>query len=246
MPPAGAGQIKQFFSNLHTPLFALQKTAKAGGTYLQNQTITRQSLLKENYEIKRQKEILEIKLGHLSSLSKENRVLRQQLKMRPRAEWNPRLSNIIGRDPANWWRSILIDLGSKQGAKLDMPVVANTGLIGRIEEVFPNHSRVALLGNPNCRISVIVASTGENGILTASGETVYDPTLLKLRYLPGATHAQPNDKLYSSGLGKIFPRNIYIGKILAIETNPGSLTTTATVKLSTNTSQLHIVWVLML
>ncbi len=245
LSPATATRAKRFFSSFYTPLFSTQKTAQAAGDYLSNQTVSRKTLLNENAELKRQNEILELKLSQIVSLSKENRTLREQLQMRPRAEWNPRLSHIMGRDPSNWWRSILIDLGSKEGVKADMPVVAKTGLIGRVQEVYPNRSRVALLGDPDCRISVTVEATGENGILTASGGTVYDPTLVKLTHLPGVTHARPGDELYSSGLGEIFPRGIFVGKLLAIESSPGSLTTTATVKLSTNTSQLHEVWVLM-
>tara|TARA_B100001123_G_scaffold448265_1_gene608570 strand:- start:367 stop:1173 length:807 start_codon:yes stop_codon:yes gene_type:complete len=245
LPPTTATYIKQFFNTIHAPLYSIQKTAKAGGDYLSSQTVSRQTLLKENKDLKNQNNILELQLSRLPSLSRENRELREQLKMRPRIGWNPRLSHIIGRDPSNWWRSIMIDLGSKEGIKLDMPVVAKTGLIGRVEEVFQSRSRVALLGNPNCRISATVTSTGENGILISSGETVFDPTLVKLTHLPGASHVRPGDKIYSSGLGEIFPRDIFIGKILAVDSSPGSLTTKATVKLSTNTSKLHNVWVLM-
>ena len=245
LSPATATRAKRLFSSFYAPLFSAQKTAQATGEYLSNQTVSRKSLLIENTELKRQNAILELKLSQIVPLSKENHTLREQLQMRPRAEWNPRLAHIIGRDPSNWWRSILVDLGSKEGVKIDMPVVAKTGLIGRVQEVYPDRSRVALLGDPNCQISATVEASGENGILTASGGTVYDPTLLKLTHLPGVTHARPGDELYSSGLGEIFPQGIYIGKLLAIESSPGSLTTTATVKISTNTSQLRKIWVLM-
>ena len=51
--------------------------------------------------------------------------------------------------------------------------------------------------------------------------------------------------LFTSGLGEIFPRGILVGKLLAVEPAPGSLTTTAQVKLSVNSSKLNEVWVLM-
>ena len=245
LPPATAKRAKHLFSSFYTPLFETQRIAQNTGEYLSNQTVSREALLDENAKLKHQNSILELKLEQIVPLSRENRNLREQLKMRPRSEWNPRLSRIIGRDPSNWWRSIMIDLGAIDGVEIDMPVVAKTGLIGRVQEVYPNRSQVALLGDPDCRISVTIEPTGEIGILKSSGGTIYDPTLVKLTHLPGVTHARPADKIYSSGLGEVFPRGIYVGKLLAIESRHGSLTTTATVKLSTNTSQLHQVWVLM-
>ena len=245
LSPTAAKRAKRLFSSLYTPLFKTQRIAQSTGEYLSNQTISREALLDENAELKRQNSILELKLDQTVPLSRENRDLREQLKMRPRPEWNPRFARIIGRDPSNWWRSILIDLGANDGVKIDMPVVAKTGLIGRVQEAYPNRSQIALLGDPDCRVSVTIEATKETGILKSTGETVYDPTLVKLTHLPGVTLARPGDKLYSSGLGEIFPRGIYVGKLLAIHSRPGSLTTTATVKLSTNTSQLNEVWVLM-
>ena len=125
-----------------------------------------------------------------------------------------------------------------------MPVLGGDGLIGRVSEVHPHRSRVALIGDPACRISVTIEATGESGILSANGGTVFDPTLVDLRFLPATTEARPGDTLYTSGLGEIFPRGIPVGKLIAVEPAPGALTTTARVKLAVNSSKLNQVWVL--
>ena len=245
LSPKGSAQAKRVFSSFYIPLFSAQKTAQTAGDYLTNQTTPRETLLRENNELKRQNEILELKLRHISVLSRENRALRQQLKMQPEPGWNPRLTRIVGRDPSNWWRSIQIDLGSSEGVKTDMPVLANGGLIGRVQEVYLHRSRVALLGDPDCRISATIEATGESGVLSSSGGTVFDPTITELLYLPAGTETRAGDKLYTSGLGEVFPRGIHIGKILAVETAHGELTTKASVKLAINPSILNEVWVLM-
>tara|TARA_B100000959_G_scaffold213898_1_gene225113 strand:+ start:66 stop:872 length:807 start_codon:yes stop_codon:yes gene_type:complete len=245
LSPEGSAQAKRIFGSFYTPLFSAQKTAQTTSDYLANQAIPHKTLLKENTELKRQNEILELKLGELSNLSRENRILRQQLKMQPKLEWNPRLSRIVGRDPSNWWRSIQIDLGSSDGVTIDTPVMANGGLIGRVQETYLHRSRVALLGDPICRISATIAETKESGILSSSGGTIFDPTLAELLYLPANTKARAGDKIYTSGFGEVFPRGIHIGKILAVETTSGELTTKASVKLAINPSLLNEVWVLM-
>ena len=35
------------------------------------------------------------------------------------------------RDPANWWRTIQIDRGSRDGMRVDFPVLTSEGLVGR-------------------------------------------------------------------------------------------------------------------
>ncbi|SVE08887.1 uncharacterized protein METZ01_LOCUS461741, partial [marine metagenome] len=100
LSPKGSAQAKRVFGSFYIPLFSAQKTAQTAGDYLTNQTTPRETLLRENKELKRQNEILELKLRHISILSRENRTLRQQLKMQPEPGWNPRLTRIVGRDPS--------------------------------------------------------------------------------------------------------------------------------------------------
>lgn len=245
LSPDSSARLKRVLSSFYIPLFTAQKTAEATGDVLVNQTTPRKLLLEELRHLKQQNLSLELRLSQTQSLERENRSLREQLQLRPRPEWNPRLTRIVGRDPANWWRSVLIDLGSKDGVAVDMPVMSSQGLVGRVQEVHDHRSRVALLGDPACRISVTIEATGESGIISASGGTVFDPTLVNLLYLPANTEGRAGDPLYTSGLGDIFPRGIPVGKLLTIDSAPGALTTQASVKLAVNSSKLNEVWVLM-
>ena len=245
LSPDSSARLKRAFSSFFIPLFSLQKGAEQAGDLIADNVAPRKELLQEISDLKQSNQMLRLRLARNENLIQENDNLRKQLKLLPKAEWNPRLTRIVGRDPANWWRSVQIDLGSMDGVKVDMPVLAAEGLVGRVQEVHPHRSRVALLGDPACRISVTIKATGESGVLNAGGGTVFDPTLVDLLFLPASTEARPGDTLFTSGLGEIFPRGIPVGKLLAVEPAPGALTTTARVKLSVNSSKLNEVWVLM-
>ena len=240
-----SARLKRTFSSFFIPLFSLQKGMEQVGDLISDNGTPRKVLLQELHDLKQSNQLLRLQRAQNQNLTQENVNLRKQLKLLPKAEWNPRLTRIVGRDPANWWRSAQIDLGSMDGVKVDMPVLAAEGLVGRVQEVHPHRSRVALLGDPACRISVTVKATGESGVLNADGGTVFNPTLVDLLFLPSSTKARPGDALFTSGLGEIFPRGILVGKLLAVEPAPGALTTTARVKLSVNSSKLNDVWVLM-
>jgi rod shape-determining protein MreC len=238
-------RLKRIFSSFFIPLFSLQKGTEQIGDFITDNSTPRKILLQELQDLKQTNQVLHLRLAQNQNLILENENLRKQLKLVPKREWNPRLTRVVGRDPANWWHSALIDLGSTDGIKIDMPVLATEGLVGRVQEVHPHRSRVALLGDPACRISVTVKATGESGVLNAGGGTVFDPAMVDLLFLPASTEARPGDTLFTSGLGEIFPRGILVGKLLAVEPAIGALTTTAQVKLSVNPSKLNEVWVLM-
>ena len=57
------------------------------------------------------------------------------------------------RDPANWWRTVQIDLGSRDGIQTNQPVLTAEGLVGRVSSVSYVSSQVVLIGDPNCRVS---------------------------------------------------------------------------------------------
>ncbi len=244
LSPDSSARLKRAFSSFFIPLFSLQKGVEKTGGAVVDHGAPRGVLLAELRDLKQTNQTLRLQLAKNQNLILENVTLRQQLNLPPKPEWKPRLTRIIGRDPANWWRSVQIDLGSLDGVKIDMPVLGGDGLIGRVSEVHPHRSRVALIGDPACRISVTIEATGESGILSANGGTVFDPTLVDLLFLPATTEARPGDTLYTSGLGEIFPRGIPVGKLIAVEPAPGALTTTARVKLAVNSSKLNQVWVL--
>ncbi len=245
LSPNSSSRLKRAFSSFFIPFFSLQKGAEQVGDLIVDNGTPRKLLLQELNDLKQSNRKLRLRLAQNQNLTQENDNLRKQLKLLPKPEWNPRLTRIVGRDPANWWRSAQIDLGSIDGVKIDMPVLTAEGLVGRVQEVHPHRSRVALLGDPACRISVTVKATGESGVLNAGGGTIFDPTLVNLLFLPASTDARPGDTLFTSGLGEIFPRGIPVGKLLAVEPAPGALTTTARVRLSVNSSKLNNVWVLM-
>ena len=54
------------------------------------------------------------------------------------------------RDPANWWRTVQIDLGSRDGVRTNLTVLTPDGLVGKID---------GILGQG--RIDLILATMGD-------------------------------------------------------------------------------------
>ncbi len=92
-----------------------------------------------------------IQLEQDASLWNENARLRAAVGWPQQTFWKVRLARVIARDPANWWRSVQIDLGERDGVRTNFPVRTSDGLVGRIQSVSETRSQVILLGDPDLR-----------------------------------------------------------------------------------------------
>ena len=244
LPPQSAGQVKLAAGSFFVPLFSAETGLQRARDFAANKTATREELLKQNRLLALTNEVLRIQIQQLRATAEENKVLRVQLAFAATNQWKLRIGQVIGRDPANWWRTLQINLGSRHGVQEGLPVLTPEGLVGRIHEVQPSRSRVALIGDPACRLSINVLPSRENGILTADGATVFDHTIVNLHFLPAHTEARAGDSVVTSGLGRLFPRGIPVGKLLSVAPAPGALNSNARVKLAVDSSRLNEVWVI--
>ena len=147
------------------------------------------------------------------------------------------------RDPANWWRTVQIDLGSRDGLRENLPVITDAGLVGRVSSVSLTHAQVVLVGDPNCRVSALVENAARDmGVLIAGG--TLDTSLVELTYLASSANLKPGQSVITSGLGGIFPKGIPIGQIVDSRSVEYGLYTDARVKLNANLGSLEQVWVL--
>src|SRR6185436_5560193 len=115
---------------------------------------TRGQLLRENEQFRRDNQELRLQADRLTDLERENNRLRQLLQWEQRNPGKYRAGRVILREPANWWRTVQIDLGGRDGVQTNMAVLSGDGfLVGRISSVSLTRSQVVLLGDPNCKVS---------------------------------------------------------------------------------------------
>jgi rod shape-determining protein MreC len=244
LPPRTAMRVKGWAGHFFMPLFGAQKGVRQLGGKVVDSALPRSELIRELNTLHQTNQLLRMELARSDGITKENARLRTQLQLKSDARGDMRLARVIGRDPSNWWRTIQIDLGRRDGVRVNQPVWTAMGLVGRVQQVDEHRARVVLVGDPSCRVSVKINETEENGVLTAAPFTTIDPRLVNLIHLPADTSASPDNSVVTSGLGEFFPANIPVGKIVAVNRSHGSIQTTARVRLTVNSSRLMEVWVM--
>jgi len=108
---------------------------------------------------------------------------------------------------------VTINRGKRDGIETDMLVATDVGLIGKVSTVSDSISVVLLVSDENCKVAASVEGSREQGIV--SGERVIaglNP-LLNLNFLSKQADLKPGQKVYTSGVGGVFPSGLLIGVV---------------------------------
>lgn len=175
----------------------------------------------ENDQLKSRVQELEIEKRGSEALASENDRLRGLLSLKEKG--NPKVvyAQIIGRDPSGWFDSAIIDLGSLNGVKLNMPVVSDGGLVGRITAVGPISAQFDLITRDKSGVGGVIGEVGSSNVLgVVAGTSKRD--LIEMKYVSGSADVQPGQIVYTTGQDGIYPPGLKIGEI--VEVRSGSAT----------------------
>jgi rod shape-determining protein MreC len=247
LPSQTATQLKLALGGVFLPLFGLASSVHHLAEQTGNAITPRHALVNQLELLRRENQQFRLRDIQTAEVWRENERLRQALNWQRLAPRKLRLARVALRDPANWWRTVQIDLGERDGIVVDLPVMTPDGLVGRIEEVGQRSSRVALVGDPDCHVSAVVkeGNARDYGVISAGASGVLDATMVDLTYVNRPTAMRPGQEVLTSGLGGIFPPGIVIGHIVDTNNVGFGLYTEARVKLGANLDNLEEVWVVL-
>lgn len=128
-------------------------------------------------------------------------------------------SNVISRSPDSWQDLLIIDKGTKDGLEVNMAVLSQKGLVGRLIEVNATTSKVELLtsSNQNSNHFPVQISTDDGklyGLLSTYDEK--SKTLL-VSQITGDMDIKEGDVVQTSGLGGNSPANLPVGTVMKVE-----------------------------
>ncbi len=204
-----------------------QGIEKVGG-WLSNRSeelVQIRTLLDENAQLK----------AELAALIEENTLLQQDKyelnKLRELfeldgqyAEYNKVGARIIGRDSGNWYSSFLIDKGEDDGLEVDMNVIAQGGLVGRITSVGPGWARVTSIISDNVHVSAMTLSTEDNMTVTGDLRLMAEGCITFSQLVDGQDSVREGDKVVTSNISDKYLPNILIGYIRTISKDANNLT----------------------
>lgn len=173
----------------------------------------------ENRQLLLDNRQLRARLQILDGLQEENDHLRDALGFVRRTNFRLLAGRVISRDASTWWNNIRINRGFQDGVEVDMPVITENGLVGKVVAVSKDMATVVLISDENCRVGALIEGTRERGIIQGrriSGEPQGE---LELNFLNKNAEIEPGARVLTAGVeGGVFPPDLVIGTVVSFRT----------------------------
>lgn len=150
----------------------------------------------------------------LAYVKQENENLRKMLDMRQKTQAEFIAADVALVENGNSSEKMYINKGSAQGIKINLPVMYDGYLIGKISKVSEEYSEVTLLTSKTSKLSVVV-NNGSLQILRGNGNGTYSIQ----NYNETSVNKDTIFKIETSGVSDILPRGIRIGTFKVTELN---------------------------
>lgn len=206
-------EVKNFFYSISAPAqerFNLIINQIKGGWKFLNAL---QEISQKNISLEKEIKELLAQNTKLKELEKENEVLRSRLNLPKDQNYQIELANVVGRDFQGLEKHMLINKGSANDVKKNMPIVAfNNILVGKVIEVYENFSKVLLIASSNSKVPALIQESRSEGIIYGAKENLF---LLDL--VPKDAKIEIGQTVITSGIEGIFPKGLLIGRVSATE-----------------------------
>ena len=126
---------------------------------------SKSSLIAQNEELKKRLAESEMQRYRMSTLSEENRVLKEMLQQKTLYTAKTGMFEVRRALSDGFTQRYQIDGGSNDGLEVGMPVVTEAGLAGQLIDVAPNSSQVQLMQDKNQEVPVLFTTSHVRGIV---------------------------------------------------------------------------------
>ena len=198
----------------------------------------------ENDLLKQRIQELEVEVQQKEDLSSENGRLKSFLELKEQSPYKILAAQIIGRDPSVWFDTSIINRGSLDGVKLNMPIVTNGGLVGRVVAVSPLTAQIALITKDKSGLGAVIGELGNSnalGVVSGSGKK----EVLEMGYVPGSVEVKVGETVYTTGQDGIYPAGLKLGEIVEVRSGSATVTHQIFIKPSANLYAMQEVAVLL-
>ncbi|MFD1441896.1 MULTISPECIES: rod shape-determining protein MreC [Lacticaseibacillus] len=182
------------------------------------------------------------------TLQSENRALKKQLKLNATlTDYDQVPATVMMRSPSDWRNIVVINKGQGAGVAKGMPVMAGSGLVGRVVEVEKTNAKVEMMTTDNKSADRFAAqiTTGDgsivNGVISSYNAA---KNQLVLGQVDTEDSIKKGQKVVTSGLGGSTPKGLLIGTVASVAKDDFGLANTVYVKPAANFNDLSVVTVI--
>lgn len=185
------------------------------------------NIKKENDELREKVEQLDAKVSQMEKEETELKRLRELLEMSEEySEYSSVGANVIGKGPGNWFHTLVIDKGEKDGVKEGMNVLSGDGLVGIVVEVQSKSAQVMAIINDESNVSAMALETSDICMVSGNEQTI-EEGYIEIGELDKNAKVKEGDKIITSNISSKYLSGLTIGTIKDIKLDDSKLSKTA-------------------
>src|SRR5882762_9211848 len=198
-----------------------------------------QNTSRDNEQLRRENDALKLQMNQLQSKAAEADRLAALLNFRQGQRSVPMLAaRVIGTSADTASQTVYLDRGERDGIRRNMGVITPDGVVGKVIESYRDTAQVLLLTDKDSGVGAMLGSSRIQSPVGGTGEP-----LLAMKYVANDDVVNLGERVVTSGMDKIFPRDLPIGTITDIK--PGNPFKSIRVRPSANLARLEEVIVLL-
>lgn len=231
--------LRDMIAPLQSGATTVLNSSRAAGEYTQS----RGDLISDKNKLTNEVARLQKEIDALHETELENVRLRRLLGMQESVQgvWQSVAARVIARDAGNWYHTLILDKGSKDGLAKGMAVINSDGLVGQIISVTDQTAEVLLILDKDGAVACLAQLSRTPGV----AEGVDSPRgFLRMIHTPEDTVLKENQVIVSSGLGGVFPAGLRIGYIVSVKAEANGLMKQAIIRPFVDFERLEEVLVL--
>jgi rod shape-determining protein MreC len=157
---------------------------------------------------------LELELSAARHQAEESARLRELLDLRQALPFETVAAEVVAREGLPWFRSVTIGRGQLDGVTLDAPVISPSGVVGRVVSLGPSAAKVQLLLDRDAGVGVVLERSRVSGVVSGQvGLADSGSPELLMKYVAALADVQAGDRVLTSGLDRIFPKGLVVGRV---------------------------------
>ena len=194
---------------------------------------------KQNKDLKAELDQLRLEEDSLAEDARQGQRLQALLGFKEKYVYKTVAAQVIGTSGTEQSRVLLIDKGSDDGLKPDLPVITPDGIVGKTRDVFAHTSQVLEISDATSGAGVILETTRIRGVLR--GDSWGQPEIVNVS---PDERIKRGEAVLTSGGDAIYPRGLAVGVVDRVVSQPEGTLVNVLVKPSANLGRLEEVLVI--
>lgn len=167
----------------------------------------------------------------------ENELLRSRIGMPTKTTRDVVVTTVLGVESSGLRNSIIVDVGEQMDVEVNMIAIDGDSLIGRVIDITPQRSVIAPITDIESKVPVYIQKES-GGMLTGLVEGNFNVGV-KVTQVVSDLSLEPGDTIFTSGLGEIYPADIFVGVVKTVTSGRNEIFQEAEVTFTWNIRDLR-------